>query len=135
MIFLLDTNAVSDLMREHPKMDARLASLAPTDKVVICPIVRGEIQYGITRLPQGKRRQMLNTKANKLFAVFPCEAIPEVAGDYYATIKLAQQQKGGNMTENDLWIAATSVVLGATLVTRDSDFQNIDMLKIEDWTT
>jgi predicted nucleic acid-binding protein len=47
MIFLLDTNAFSDLMRKHSKLDARMSSLAPTDKVVTCAVVRGEIRYGI----------------------------------------------------------------------------------------
>jgi hypothetical protein len=41
MIFLLDTNAFSDLMRKHHQLEARLATLAPGDRVVICPIVRG----------------------------------------------------------------------------------------------
>lgn len=67
MLFLLDTNAFSDLMREHPQLDARLATIASTDRVIICPVVRGEIRYGIERLPQGKRRQELETKAAKLF--------------------------------------------------------------------
>ena len=44
MIFLVDTMAFSDLMREHPRMDSRMAALAPTDRVVICSIVRGEIR-------------------------------------------------------------------------------------------
>jgi predicted nucleic acid-binding protein len=69
MIFLLDTNAFSDLMREHPQLDARLASVSSTDRVVICSVVRGEIRYGIERLPMSKRRQELETKAAKLFAV------------------------------------------------------------------
>jgi predicted nucleic acid-binding protein len=47
MMFLLDTNAFSDLMRKHSKLDARMASLAPADRVVICTAVRGEIRYGI----------------------------------------------------------------------------------------
>ena len=67
MTFLLDTNAFSDLMREHAKVDARLASVSSTHRVVICSIVRGEIQYGIECLPQGKRRQELEAKAVKLF--------------------------------------------------------------------
>ena len=44
MIFLLGTTAFSDLMREHPRMDSHMAALAPTDRVVICSIVRDEIR-------------------------------------------------------------------------------------------
>ena len=101
---------------------------------MICSVVRGEIRYGIERLPQGKRRQELAAKAAKLFAVLPCEPVPEKAGDHYATIKLARQQKGLTLDENDLWIAATALSLGAVLVSRDSDFQQIDGLTVNDWT-
>ncbi len=134
MTFLLDTNAFSDLMRDHPNVDARLANIPATDRVVICSVVRGEIRYGIERLPQGKRRQELDSKAAGLFAVIPCEPVPEAAGDHYATVKLNRQRKGLTMDENDLWIAATALALGAVLVSRDSDFQQIGGLTVEDWT-
>ncbi|MFA4935486.1 MAG: type II toxin-antitoxin system VapC family toxin [Candidatus Methanoperedens sp.] len=134
MTFLLDTNAFSDLMREHPKVDVRLASVSSTHKVVICSIVRGEIQYGIECLPQGKRRQELETKAVKLFAILPCEAVPEAAGNHYARVKLTRQRKGLTLDENDLWIAATALALGAVLISRDSDLQQIEGLIVEDWT-
>jgi predicted nucleic acid-binding protein len=134
MLFLLDTNAFSDLMREHPQIDARLAALAPTDRIIICSIVKGEILYGIERLPQGKRRQELSAKAVKLFTTIPCEPVPETAGDYYATIKVARQQKGLTLDENDLWIAATARSLSAVLISRDSDFQQIEGLIVNDWT-
>jgi predicted nucleic acid-binding protein len=61
MMFLLDTNAFSDLMRKHSKLDARISSLASADRVVICPVVRGEVRYGIEQLPQSRRRQDLET--------------------------------------------------------------------------
>ena len=134
MLFLLDTNAFSDLMREHPAVDAHLASLSPADRVFICPVVRGEIRYGIERLPSGKRRQELEAKAANLFAVIPCEPVPEVAGDHYAKVKLARQQKGLMLDENDLWIVATALALGAVLVSRDSDVQQIEGLTVHDWT-
>ena len=134
MLFLLDTNAFSDLMREHSQLDARLAALASTDRVLICSVVRGEIRYGIERLPQSKRRQELETKAAKLFAVLPCEPVPEKAGDHYATIKLKRQQKGFTLDENDLWVAATALSLGAVLISRDTDFRHIDGLIVKDWT-
>ena len=81
MMFLLDTNAFSDLMRKHSKLDARMTSLAAADRIVICTVVRGEIRYGIEQLPQSKRRQDLEGQAGPLFAVIPCESVPEAAGD------------------------------------------------------
>jgi predicted nucleic acid-binding protein len=108
MIFVLDTNAFSDLMRKHSKLEAHLSSLAPTERVVICPIVRGEIRYGIEQLAQSRRRQALENQAATLFAIVPCEPIPETAGDHYARTKLTRQRKGLVLDENDLWIAATA---------------------------
>jgi tRNA(fMet)-specific endonuclease VapC len=134
VIFLLDTTAFSDLMREHPKTDEHLTNISSTDRVVICSIVRGEVRYGIDRLSQGERRQKLETKAADLFAIIPCESIPEVAGDHYAKIKLTQQRKGLTLDENDLWIAATALALGAVLISRDSDFQRIEGLIVNNWT-
>jgi predicted nucleic acid-binding protein len=130
----LDTNAFSDLMREHPKMDAHLASASAAERVIICSVVRGEIRYGIERLPQGRRRQELEAKATKLFAILPCQPVPEAAGDHYATVKLTRERRGLALDENDLWIAATALALGAVLISRDSDFQQIDGLTVEDWT-
>jgi len=134
MTYLLDTNIFSDLMREHPKLDNHLANLSITDRVIICSIVRGEILYGISRLPVSRRRQELSLKASKLFAILPCESIPETAGDFYADIKINRQLKGLALDENDLWIASTALALGTVLVTRDRDFHQINTLVVENWT-
>jgi len=124
----------SDLMRKHATVEARLTSLPSTDRVIICPIVRGEIRYGIEQLPPSKRRQDLENQVAPLFTIIPCEPILESAGDHYANIKLIRQRKGLTLDENDLWIAATAAALAATLITRDSDFQKIEGLPVNDWT-
>ncbi len=121
-------------MRAHPAMDARLAALKPGDRTMVCTIVRGEVAYGLARLPAGKRRAALAGKAAALLAVVPCEAIPPAAGEHYAAVKLARERQGLVLDENDLWIAATALALGATLVTRDTDFRQIEGLLVEDWT-
>jgi predicted nucleic acid-binding protein len=133
MIFLVDTNTFSDLMRKRAKTEARLGSLGPADTVTICPIVRGEILYGIRKLSAGHRRDELLRQATPLFDVLPCEAVPEWAAEHYANVKIARERVGLALDENDLWIAATALALGAVLVTRDRDFQRIGGLIVQNW--
>ena len=122
-------------MRDIPKVKGRLNSLAESDYLFTCPIVKGEILFGVARLPAGKRRRDLEQKANELFAQIPCDPIPENVGDTYAQIKVAAQQQGTSLDECDLWIAATALALDAILVTSDSDYQRIAELglRLEDW--
>jgi len=54
--------------------------------------------------------------------------------DAFAKTKRACELRGTPVAENDLWIAATAIVLDATVVTRDSDLWRIPSLRIEDWT-
>jgi predicted nucleic acid-binding protein len=133
VIFFLDTTAFSDLMREEPQTQAHVAGIGAADSVAICSVVRGEIRYGIERLPLGKRREALDAKSRRLFAAIPCEPVPPAAGDQYGQIKAALHMKGLSLDENDLWIAATAISLGATLVTRDSDFHRVDRLALANW--
>jgi predicted nucleic acid-binding protein len=126
--YLLDTNAVSDLMRAAPRLENWMEKLDPSDRVVTCTIVRGEVLFGIARLPEGRRRQELEKVSHQFLAAFYCEPIPERAADFYWAVKLARQQQGLALDENDLWVAATALALGATLVSRDSDFTGIDGL-------
>jgi predicted nucleic acid-binding protein len=128
--YLLDTNAISAIMKADDRMASWLSSVGGDDRVVICPVVRGEILFGLERLPAGKRRAELDGKAQKLFAALPCEPIPPGAGDIYASVKVARQRRGLPLDENDLWMAATALAIGATLVTRDSDFREIEGLAI-----
>lgn len=111
--YLLDTTTFSFLMEQHPQVLARFTSIAPSDRLIICTIVRGEIRYGLERMPQGRRRQHMETTAANLFAQVFCEDVPEAAADIYARIKRGAERKGTPLDENDLWIAATALVLGA----------------------
>ena len=133
MIYLLDTNAISDLMREHVGMTQRLSSLGGGDRVVTCSIVLGELRYGIGRLALGKRRDELAAKATAVLAVLPCVSVGPESADHYAETKLAQQALGLSLDENDLWIAAVVKTVGAILVTRDRDFLRVAGLSAEDW--
>jgi tRNA(fMet)-specific endonuclease VapC len=130
LIFLLDTSAISALMREDARIGSWLSSVETDSYIVTCTIARGEILFGLGKLASGRRRGELEQKAQKLFAVLPCEPVPPAAADHYANVKLEQQRRGIPLDENDLWIAATALAIGATLVSSDSDFQRIDVLSV-----
>ena len=133
MDYLLDTNALSDIVADNPQFAGRIAALQPNDRIRLCTIVRGEALFGVGKLPAGKRRTEIERKLYAALAGIPCEAVPPAAGDEYAKVKLARQQLGRPLDENDCWIAATALSLSAVLVTRDCDFAGIDGLTVEDW--
>jgi tRNA(fMet)-specific endonuclease VapC len=132
-IYLFDTNTVSAVMADNPKVKARLA-MQPT-QVVTCAIVRGEIRYGLERLPVGKRRANLEAKAITVLATLPMEPITEAAADIYGTIRRGLELRGPNVSDNDHWIAAAALSLGAALVSNDQIFTNVPGLVTEDWTS
>ncbi|MGE0710593.1 MAG: PIN domain-containing protein [Planctomycetota bacterium] len=101
-VYLLDTSTFSHLMRDDPNVRARIGALAAEDHLTISPTVRGEILYGIERLPQGRRRQALEAKAQQLFAAVGCEAVAPDAADHYARLKRSAELAGVALDENDL---------------------------------
>ena len=137
MDYLLETSTCSLLMAHVPGVVAHFDSLSDDDDYVFtCTIVKGEILFGIERLPTGRRRQSLENQSVNLFAALPCLAVPEETADYYAQMKTQAEQQGTPLSDNDLWIAATAITLDAILVTSDLDFQRIARfgLQLEDWT-
>lgn len=134
MNFLVDTSIFSALIREEPNVCARLTSVVPPNAAAICTIVKGEVAYGIARMASGKRRQALESRAEALFAAVACHPVPASAAVHYARIRFDQERKGLSLYENDLWIAASALALGMTLVSSDKDFLRVDGLALEDWT-
>ena len=133
MTYLIETTTLSHLMRRNSATLARIAKLAPSDRAVVCTVTRGEILYGLERLPEGKRRRRLEAEATHVLAQFPCVPVPVSAGDHYARIKREAEEAGTPLADNDLWLAATAMALGAALVSSDADLQRVGGLAVEDW--
>jgi tRNA(fMet)-specific endonuclease VapC len=129
---LLDTNGVSDLMRAHPRVKARVAS--HTGPVLTSVVVWGEIRYGLDRLPAGKKRSDLEARAQHIQATLPGEPITASVAETYGHLKASLESQGLQLEDNDLWIGATALTLGAVLVTRDQIFTRIPSLLVHDWT-
>ena len=116
----LSTDGQQDDLFAGYKRAQRFDEVSATDRgldgVVTCTIVRGEMLFGIARLPEGGRRSELEGTAHKFLGIFRCEPIPAQAGDFYAAVKFVRRQRGLVLDENDLWVAATALSIGATLV-------------------
>lgn len=128
---LLDTNAVSDLMRDDPKVKARMGS--HPDPVLTSVVVVGEIHYGLSRLPVGKKRRDLEARALSVFALLVIEPVTQLIAEAYGRLKALLESQGLTPGDNDLWIAATALTFGHLVVTRDHIFSQVPGLQAEDW--
>src|SRR5262245_17846938 len=127
----LDTNAVSDLMRDHSQVKARTAAHA--HPITTSVVVVGEIRYGLERLPPGKKRADLDIRARNILTAVRIDPVTEPIASAYGRLKASLEGRGLNLDDNDLWIAAAAMTLGSVLVTRDQDFSVIPGLLVEDW--
>ena len=67
-MYVLDTNVISELMRAEPDENVlRWAATLEADEFATTAICEAEILYGITILPEGKRRKALEEAAKVLF--------------------------------------------------------------------
>jgi tRNA(fMet)-specific endonuclease VapC len=131
--YLLDTTAISALMKGHPPMVERLAETEPEQVAVPQPVL-AEIAFGIERLPRSKRRAALQARFDLLCAELPRAEWTDVVSQTYGRIKATLERRGTRIEDFDAAIAAHAVALDATLVTANIDHMTrISGLRIEDW--
>ena len=133
MKYLLDTNAVSALMRGDATVASKARSLGMRDLAVPQPVM-AELAYGIERLPRSKRRSILEDRFNQVRTVLPRAPWTDAVSEHFGEAKAALEKKGQRLEDFDLAIAAHALALGAVLVTADHDHvARIPGLKVEDW--
>ncbi|MDQ3814085.1 MAG: type II toxin-antitoxin system VapC family toxin [Armatimonadota bacterium] len=134
MNYLLETTAVSDILRQEPNTVAHVNALSPTaDAVAASVVTYGEIWFGLRTMSAGQRRQEGEQRAHNLFAGLPLESVTRAVADAYVQIKASLQQQGLLIPEADLWIAATSLAGGYILISRDAHFNRIAGITVENW--
>jgi predicted nucleic acid-binding protein len=136
-MFVLDTNVVSELMRSAPE-PAILAWLQQTSSTGLytTAVTVAEIRYGIARLPEGRRRQMLHQAANEIFAAFPRQVLPFdlAAATAYADVVAGRARDGNPISGFDAQIAAICRSQAATLATRNiKEFTDTGIALIDPW--
>ena len=131
-MFLLDTNVLSELMKTQS--DAKVIAWLDQQldsELFYCAISKAEIEWGIAKLPDGKRKQQLDASAQDIFALFEgrCLAYDCQAASAYVEVAQTAKLAGRPMSVEDMMIAAITLVNGASLVTRNlADFEALNGL-------
>ena len=122
---MLDTNIYSDYAEGLPETVDFLATHG--EYLYLPSIVIGELNFGFMK---GNRQQFNERKLLQFINRLKVQII-DVDGDVarkYAIILLSLQKKGVKIPINDVWIAASCMEVGGTLLTRDRHFEAVEQI-------
>ncbi|HBA87129.1 MAG TPA: VapC toxin family PIN domain ribonuclease [Geobacter sp.] len=122
--WLLDTNILSEIRK--PKPEPKVVDFVkqqPIESLFVSTVTFAEIRFGIEVLADAARRAELNDwltlKVRPMFDSRVLEVSEDVMFKWRLLVDVGRKQ-GHTFTQPDLIIAATAIVHGMTVVTRDS---------------
>ncbi len=130
MRYLLDTNIVSDLVRNPQGKVAQHIRKIGEAQVCTSIIVAAELRYGATKKGSLRLSAQLEAVLGAL-EVLPFEAPADGA---YGLLRTRLEHAGRPIGANDLLIAAQVLSLGYTIVTdNEKEFAHVEDLRRENW--
>ena len=128
--YLLDTNALSSLVRRSSGAVRRRILSLPKGAVVTSPIVLCEVRFGLEKRNSAALNERVRKTLNALEVLPFSPGFPEIYGKLRATLEAA----GTPIGAMDLLIAAHALSEGVTLVTANvREFTRVPGLRIENW--
>lgn len=130
MRYLLDTNILSDLMRNPGGRVADRIARGGENEVCTSIIVVAELRYGIAKI--GSRRFTAQLAA--ILGGMEVLAFEAPADVMYANLRVGLERAGTPIGGNDLLIASHALALGLILVSaNEREFSRVSGLRIENW--
>ena len=136
-MIVLDTNVVSEAMKPsaHPAVSAWLnAQVAET--LYLSSVTLAELLYGISTLPEERRKNALASTLDGLLELFGPRVLPfdAEATRCYAQLATQARAAGKGFPTPDGYIAAIAVAHGFAVATRDtSPFEAAGVAVINPW--
>ena len=137
-MIVLDTNVISELMRDSPQQTVLTwFDAQPTSSLFVTTVTEAEIFTGIALLPDGRRRSGLVESADRVFTVLFAGRIlvfDSDAANIYAKIFAQRHTSGRPISQADCQIAAIARSREASIATRNvTDFEGVEVELINPW--
>jgi len=128
--YLLDTNIISDIIRNPTGLAARRIEQSDPKDICTSIIVAAELRYGCAKKGSAK----LLAKVETMLEIIPVLPLDVPADSDYGGIRSELEAEGQTIGLNDLLIGAHAHALGLTLVTDNiREFNRIRGLSVENW--
>lgn len=132
---LLDTNVISELTGAHTDSHVAAFIYEQPDQWISAVVVH-ELEFGLQRLPAGRRRERMYADHNQFLSAFENRILPldRLAAELSAMLRARARRSGRPVKIADALIAGTAMANGMTVVTRDmSDFGALGVDVINPW--
>ena len=128
--YMLDTNVISDMVRNPDGLAARRASSLDDDALCTSAIVASELRYGLRKSGAVALARRVEAVLGEM-EILSYDAPVSFA---YAQARSTLEKKGQPIGATDLFIAAHALSLDLTLVTANMrEFSRVEGLKVENW--
>jgi len=129
-LYLLDTNTLSNLIRQpQGRVAERIAQVGEAN-VLTSVVVACGLRYGAAR--RGSRR--LTRQVEAVLGALTVRALESDVERIYAAIRVALEKKGTPVGAHDMLIAAHARAIDAVCVTDNlTEFKRVPSLKVENW--
>jgi len=128
--YLLDTNIVSDLVRNPQGSVTRRIARVGEHRVCTSIIVACELRYGAEK--KGSAR--LSAQLEQVLSVLPVLPLDGEADRHYGKIRADLERKRTPIGPHDILIASHARASGLTLVTNNlSEFKRVAKLRLANW--
>ena len=130
--YLLDTNILSDLVRQPQGVIARRIAEAGEEAICTSIIVAAELRFGAEKSGSAKLADQVNLILSAI-EILPLES---PADREYARLRQYLARRGTLIGPNDMLIAAQALGADLTVVTaKTGEFARVPGLSVENWLT
>ncbi|PMS37534.1 tRNA(fMet)-specific endonuclease VapC [Trinickia symbiotica] len=129
-LYLLDTNIVSDAIRNTRGSCAARIREMPPERLCTSIVVAAELRFGAEK----KGSPALSDRVDTFLASLTVMALNGEADRYYGHLRADLERRGKLIGANDMLIAAHALAIDAVLVTDNTDeFARVPNLPLENW--